>query len=611
MTAPSAPDLTSDVFAECGWRDAIASILERECRHYSMPLFQASSVAAAKGEGAKARALALELLATLCALQFGRDGEYGLDFAGLLELLSPEATEAIACFAPTIDDVELRARVADVAWSRDRSKHALGLLASESYAEAAGEIKTPQQWLRVFERLARSATIAARLGRKEAFQTVAVRVESIAAGTESYTLPFHRLLLDLRHGDPERFANAATLAAREAQANHNWDLAQNLHDVAARWHERRGDRNAARESRVAAAEARAEEAEFFASKGSHALAAHHFGAAMRLNQVAGGRRARVELLHTRMLEENKRSIAQGVLYEAPPIDLTDFVEGVRASVRGQELPPALLRLAIFAKPQDSLKLQRSVEAQFEETPLQYLFAATVVDGESGRVVAQRAGSSRGGDERETAVRTAMCQRARHHWDLVGTVFRYACEVLESEHDLSPAALTPFVTASPFVPRNRRHAFAVGLSAGLRGKYVEALSILIPQVENAIRRQLERAGQPVVTATAEGVQDEHLLGSLLSGAKAKEVLGDDLAFDLQALLQESWGANLRNRVAHGQVSDAAFLARHVAYFVWLTLYMCMLPLLPPDDGTRPEDDQPPEREPASEDGVEGPPATSDS
>ncbi|WP_369707395.1 DUF4209 domain-containing protein [Desulfosarcina sp. BuS5] len=45
------------------------------------------------------------------------------------------------------------------------------------------------------------------------------------------------------------------------------------------------------------------------------------------------------------------------------------------------------------------------------------------------------------------------------------------------------------------------------------------------------------------------------------------------FDLQGLLVERMGANLRNRMAHGLMDYASFFSIHVSYLWAITLRLC--------------------------------------
>lgn len=61
-------------------------------------------------------------------------------------------------------------------------------------------------------------------------------------------------------------------------------------------------------------------------------------------------------------------------------------------------------------------------------------------------------------------------------------------------------------------------------------------------------------------------------------KLEELLGEDLVFDLQGLLVERFGVNLRNRMAHGLMGDDEFASPTVLYLWWLMLRICMIYVL---------------------------------
>jgi len=59
---------------------------------------------------------------------------------------------------------------------------------------------------------------------------------------------------------------------------------------------------------------------------------------------------------------------------------------------------------------------------------------------------------------------------------------------------------------------------------------------------------------------------------------KEILGEDITFDLQGLLVEPAGSNIRNLMAHGLIAHDQFFSEPIVYLWWLTLRLCCLPML---------------------------------
>ncbi len=103
-------------------------------------------------------------------------------------------------------------------------------------------------------------------------------------------------------------------------------------------------------------------------------------------------------------------------------------------------------------------------------------------------------------------------------------------------------------------------------------------MLIPQIENSMRYILRRKGVITSGIDSSGIQDEHSLNETLFTTELNEVFGDDIIFDLQGLLVERFGVNLRNRMAHGLMDHTSFFSIHASYMWAITLRLCCWPLI---------------------------------
>ena len=72
-----------------------------------------------------------------------------------------------------------------------------------------------------------------------------------------------------------------------------------------------------------------------------------------------------------------------------------------------------------------------------------------------------------------------------------------------------------------------------------------------------------------------MQPERPLGVLLESAEAAQAFGADGVFELQDLLIDPLGANLRNEVAHGLLGDSGLFGEDVLYAWWLLLRCCVV------------------------------------
>jgi len=132
--------------------------------------------------------------------------------------------------------------------------------------------------------------------------------------------------------------------------------------------------------------------------------------------------------------------------------------------------------------------------------------------------------------------------------------------------------------SPWVPEDRSHLYAKGFHAGFYGDWPVASHLLIPQIEHSIRYILMQHGVIPSSIDMSGIQNEYDLNATLRWPELEEVLGNDIVFDLQAILISRFGSNMRNRMAHGLIGDYGFYSHEAIYLWWLTLRLCCWPLI---------------------------------
>ena len=63
-----------------------------------------------------------------------------------------------------------------------------------------------------------------------------------------------------------------------------------------------------------------------------------------------------------------------------------------------------------------------------------------------------------------------------------------------------------VDVSCAIPEGRKESYTKGLMFGFSGDFLTALSILIPQIENAVRYLAVECGEPVYNMNEEGIED---------------------------------------------------------------------------------------------------------
>ena len=165
-------------------------------------------------------------------------------------------------------------------------------------------------------------------------------------------------------------------------------------------------------------------------------------------------------------------------------------------------------------------------------------------------------------------------------DMVAIAFLVpGLEVISYEHRYDLGYLHRMCTDSPWVPAGHEDLWARGLRHGLSGDFPSAVSVLVPQVEQALRRVLKGGGvHTLFVDPASGVESEKSLPTLLDMPEAIGVLGPALHFELSTLLVDQGGGNLRHDTAHGLLHDAQAWSASAVYAWWLCVRLVVVPIL---------------------------------
>lgn len=130
--------------------------------------------------------------------------------------------------------------------------------------------------------------------------------------------------------------------------------------------------------------------------------------------------------------------------------------------------------------------------------------------------------------------------------------------------------------SSIVPSTHEGIFARDLHYGYAGDFGVAVHLLVPAIEALVRLHLANAGERTSTISAEGGENEIGLPALTENERVVDIFGEDVAFELRALLCGPIGPNLRNEVAHGLLGDTVFASGSSVHLWWLTLKLVFMP-----------------------------------
>jgi hypothetical protein len=563
---------------------------EQTCYRFSRTFW--SKAAEAKAAGDDTRHVALLLLADVCSYVLRADSPKApfVPFAfwegkrtASIEDLDEGQLSFLADIVNGILNPELRARLADLLFVR-RKHHNFGKVALDAYIASAG-LFASAQWHESTFRLERALAIAVTL-RSEKDRIADHLMQTLESHRDDATFFSARImeaLLDYRLGDLQKMAILSSAAAAQATAAQDWHRARDYLLLAAQCHRRQGSVDADMAARRDAAECYVQLAD---QSPSASVQISHLERAIQSLRSLPGNHVRVDDLHTRILRTGKVAIDEFQAFEQS-IDVSRTVQQARAEVTGASFEGAVARMAMLWRPRPKSELREQVL----ELARMSVFTSSIqktVFNRRGKVVARR-GPIVGADpgEQEEAIRQAMFEQAaaNREFVVVSGLLPARAQVAE-EHYVSARTLMPLVSRSAFVPFERAELFAEGLAAGFNGDFATALHILMPQFENSIRILLDSAGVITSSIDSDGIQNERDLGALLYLPDTARLFGDDLVFEMQGLLVERCGSNLRNLFAHGLLDVDRCVGGQSIYFWWLTLHLAVMPLLSQDGPMKP-------------------------
>jgi hypothetical protein len=434
------------------------------------------------------------------------------------------------------------------------------------------------------ERFERAMHVAVSLGKNgEVHKATGDALYSIASSEADAKWPFlfWRLASTLVRYRYPQIANLAIAAhhwAIKAEGTKEWLWARHCYELESRAHLANKENEKAKAALNSMYELHVKEAEETLARQhpSYMVAARHILSAIEGLRKLPDTKVRRDELHHVLLDYQKRGMSE-MLGHTETIDIRNSVENSIKQVEGKTFYEGLLILAIAVRSQSISDLRKMAESALSKSISRFIFP-TVIVNEKGRSVARpQQPVSAGGVESEGAIRSEMVAFSNVYRGIVANgIIEPMREKIILDHDVRLWQFSDIVMDNPFVPPGREALYARGLLAGLQGDYTVAAHLLVPQLEESIRYLLNEHGVITSSLSADGIQNEHDLNTILYEKELIKFIGADVVFDLQSLLVDHCGANLRNKLAHGLMHAGEFYAPHVPYFWALVLRLCCIP-----------------------------------
>ena len=278
-----------------------------------------------------------------------------------------------------------------------------------------------------------------------------------------------------------------------------------------------------------------------------------------------GESDKADAAHKRLVEIQKE-IPKIMVPFSVELDIKGVIDNLKANMEGLSFEECVIRLTqmfVFEKQED---IKKRVIEEFKDNPISHLFGKSLINAQGQTVLALHPLDIHDPEKDPKLMELHMYQNALEKQKVAGDIWvKNALIIIRDKFVIDKSMVEFLVKDNPIIPDGRERIFQSGLYMFLNGDYYEALHILAPQVENLFRNIAREVGGLTVTLEKDGSSMEKVLSSILSLPEVVDCYDNDILFTFRGLLNEQAGANIRNEIAHGIISEYACSTGVCLYF----------------------------------------------
>lgn len=278
-----------------------------------------------------------------------------------------------------------------------------------------------------------------------------------------------------------------------------------------------------------------------------------------------GESDKADAAHKRLVEIQKE-IPKIMVPFSVELDIKGVIDNLKANTEGLSFEECVIRLTqmfVFEKQED---IKKRVIEEFKDNPISHLFGKSLINAQGQTVLALHPLDIHDPEKDPKLMELHMYQNALEKQKVAGDIWvKNALIIIRDKFVIDKSMVEFLVKDNPIIPDGRERIFQSGLYMFLNGDYYEALHILAPQVENLFRNIAREVGGLTVTLEKDGSSMEKVLSSILSLPELVDCYDNDILFTFRGLLNEQAGANIRNEIAHGIISEYACSTGVCLYF----------------------------------------------
>jgi hypothetical protein len=482
---------------------------------------------------------------------------------------------AAACLE--VKNPELRARICDLIWCEKKGSNVfIAHMAVDAYIESAEALIEAGESISAMRRIERALRLSYLLRRAPENRVGMVTDYVLKIINDDQFLGYPDRMLRLAYefgiGELELLYSLSRQQATEMGAEGKYRAAIDMLELSVSCAKQLQDK--AKEHEVYINMASCYEAE--AESMPEALGCGPLMSAIEALRAVPETRERQEALF-RKLRDHQRALQHSMItFSIPSGDLSELVNRSVRMVRGQDFIDSIFRLVLAVHSPTNIDKLRQTTAEALEGSIFFDLGAEHYDGD-GLPIAVTPGVNDSTNAREIALENHLAQALkRDHQVVVRACLLPAIEEIANSYFVGKDGWAPFLINNYFVPRDHIEFYDRGLTAGLKGDFMLAAHILIPQIENSLRYVIAQSGQEPTRLFGNGDQDREGLKALLANPTIEQIFGKDATYALKTILTDKVYGDLRNQISHGYISSNEANGDASVMLWWIVLWILALP-----------------------------------
>ena len=208
---------------------------------------------------------------------------------------------------------------------------------------------------------------------------------------------------------------------------------------------------------------------------------------------------------------------------------------------------ALSKIALYFIP-NKQQIEDQIKNVSKLAPISFLFSTSLLDHE-GRVVSTIAPLEEDHDAN-------LVLQIAENMNFLGILLNIALERAKEKYKITEKNYIDYLFQSPVFLNESKMVIELGLREYIAGNYINAIHLLIPQIECGFRNLLQIAGGVVLKRSRYGGWDMKLLHEILDDPGITQIFDQSnpgTTRYFKTLLTDPRGWNLRNAICHGFIN----------------------------------------------------------